>query len=78
MYDEDLPFLTKEVGIYSRILNSFNGSIKDKCVDMVNVHVFVNEISSSSWTKLFGEVGSLQEHELRGNSELIQYISHRN
>ena len=66
-------FLTKEVGNYSRILNMFNGSIKDKCVDMRNVHVFVNESSHSSWTKTFGEVGSLQEHELREISELIQH-----
>ena len=35
---------------------------------MDNVHVF--ESSHSSWTKLFGEPGSLQEHELRGNSKL--------
>ena len=40
---------------------------------MGNVHVFVNESSHSSWTELFGEPGGLQEHELRGNSELIQY-----
>ena len=27
----------------------------------------------SSWTELYDEPGNLQEHELRGNSELIQY-----
>ena len=36
IHDEDLPFLTKEVGNYSRILDIFNGSIKDKCVDLEN------------------------------------------
>ena len=28
-----------------------------------------------SCTELFGEFESLQEHELRGNSELIQYYT---
>ena len=66
-------FLQKEVGNYSMLLNILNGSIEDKCVGMGNVHVFLNESSHSSWTDLFGELGGLQEHELRGNSELIQY-----
>ena len=64
---------TEEVGNSSRLLTILNGSIKDKCVDMVNGHVFVNESSHSSWIELFGDLWGLQEHELRGNSELIQY-----
>ena len=48
MHDEDLPYLAKEVGSYSILLNIFNGSIKDKCVDIGNVHVFVNGSSHSS------------------------------
>ena len=72
IHDEGLPLPTKEVGSYSRMLNIFNGSIK-KWVDMENVHVFVNESSHSSSTELFREHGGLQEKELRGNSELIQY-----
>ena len=77
------PYMTKvfrllqKNEIFCRILFIFMGSNKGKCVDMENVHVFVNESSHSSWTKLFGEPGGLQEHELRGNSELIS-ISHRN
>ena len=27
----------------------------------------------SSWTETFGELGGLQEHELPGNSEFLQY-----
>ena len=73
VHDEGLPFPTKEVGNYSRILNISNGNIKDKCVDKENVHVLVKESSHSSWTEIFGEPGGLQEHELRGNSKLIQY-----
>ena len=46
----------------------FQWKQKKQCVDMGNVHVFVNESSHSSWTELFGEFGDLQEHELRGNS----------
>ena len=53
-------------------------AFQDECVDMMNFHVFVTESSHSSWTELFGELGErLQEHELRGNSELIS-IPHRN
>ena len=37
------------------------------------VHVFVNESRHSSWHELIGDPGGLQEYELRGNSELIQY-----
>ena len=73
IHDEGLPFPTDEVGNYSRILNIFNGSIKDTCVDMVNVHVFVNESSHSSGTKLIRKNGSIQGHEFRGNSEFMQY-----
>ena len=73
LQDEDLPFPTIEVGNNRKILNIFNGSFQDKCVDMGNVHVFVDESSHSSWTELFGEPGGLQEHELRGISELVQY-----
>ena len=40
-----------------------------------NVHVFVNESSHSSWTELYDEPGGLQEHELRGKSDLIQYLT---
>ena len=58
------PFLPK-VGNYSRLLNIFDGIFEDKCADMGNVHVFVNESSHSSWTELFGEFGDLQEHKLR-------------
>ena len=42
---------------------------------MENVHVLVNESSRSSWTELFGKPGGLQEHELRGDWEFLQYHS---
>ena len=56
VHDEDLPVPAKEVGNYSRILNIFNGSIEDK-----NVLIWRMFMSSS-----------MKEHELRGNSELVQ------
>ena len=56
---------SQEVVKYSRLLKILNGRIKDKCVDMGTLHVFVSESSHSFWTELFGEPGSLQEHELR-------------
>ena len=57
IHDEGLPFHAKEVGNYSKVLNICTWSIKDQCVDMGNVHVFVNESSQSSWTIFFGESG---------------------
>ena len=48
-------------------------AVKTKFVDMENVHLFVSEGSHSSGTESFGEPGGLQEHELRRNSELVQY-----
>ena len=62
----------KEFGNHN-LLNICNGSNKDQCIDVGIVHVFINESSHSSWTRLFTEFGSFQEHELRGNSEFIQY-----
>ena len=52
--DEGLPCFAREVGNYSKLPNILTRSIKNKCVDLVNVHVFVNESSHSSWTELFG------------------------
>ena len=53
-------------------------ALKTKCVDLENVHVFVNESSHSSWTELFGEPGGLQEHELQQlileHSEVISFM----
>ena len=73
IHDEGLPLFAKEVGNYSRVLRICIWSFKDLCVDMENIHVFVNESSRSSWTMLSGESGSPQKDELQGNSEFIQY-----
>ena len=40
--------------------------------EAMKTHVFVNESSHASWTKLYREFGSIQEHELRGNSKFVQ------
>ena len=67
-------FLQKKLGITAVHSTFFDGNMKDQCVHVGNVHLFVNESSHSSWTKLlFCEFGDLQEHELRGNWEFIQY-----
>ena len=42
---------------------------------MWNVYVPVDDSSLTSWTRLFGQLGGLQEHELRGDWEFIQYHS---
>ena len=59
-------FLQKTLGITALYSTSFDGSIESKCVDMENVHIFVDESSHSSWAELFDEFGNLQEHEFRG------------
>ena len=51
IHDQDLSVLTKEVGNYSSLLNFF--------VEMVNVHVLVDESSQSSWSELCGKFGDL-------------------
>ena len=48
-------------------------AFKTNRVHMENVHVFVDESSHAYLTELLGEPGVLQEHELRGMSERIQY-----
>ena len=63
--DEGLPVLTKEVGNYSSPLKFVDGRINNKCVDMRNVHVLVDESCRPSWAELCDEFGDQQEHELR-------------
>ena len=68
---------SKEVGNYSKVLSICTWSIKDQCVDMVNVHVFVNESSHSSWTKLFWR--TCESTRTRTSTKFRVYsISHRN
>ena len=62
--DQDLSAPAKEVGNVSRILNFLDASIH-KCVDMENVHVFVDESSHPSWAEYLTNSEDLQEHELR-------------
>ena len=63
----------KEVVNHNGLLNFCNGSNEDQCIDVEIVHIFVSESSHSSWTKLFGNFRSTQEHKLRGSLEFIQY-----
>ena len=56
IHDQDLSDPAKEIRNVSRILKFLNGSIKNKCVDMVYVHVFVDESSHSSWTELLANL----------------------
>ena len=42
----------KNLGIQTKIFNILNGTINNKCVDMGNVHVFVNESSHPSLDRI--------------------------
>ena len=66
-HDKDLTFSAEEVGNYSTFSKA---ALKTKCIGLGNVYDCIDESRHSSWTELFGELGSLQEHEFRGNSEL--------
>ena len=67
----------KKLGTTTGYSTFCNRNNTDQCIDMGIVHVFVNESSHSFWTTLITEFGSIQEHELRWNSEFYS-ISHRN
>ena len=43
IHDKDLSFSAEEVVIYRSIVNVLNGSIEDKCIDLVNVYGFIDE-----------------------------------
>ena len=66
-------FLQKKFGITGGYSSLSMKHWRQKCVNMEIAHVYVTESTHSSWTELFGEPGVLQEHELSGNSELVQY-----
>ena len=67
----------RTAGRYLRTLlvqrDLYGQRLQQQSFKLVNVHVFVNECSHSSWTELFGEPGGVKEHELRGNSEFVRY-----
>ena len=64
IHDEDLPILAKEVGNYSKLLNFLDGSVQNKCVDMGNCHVLVDESSYLIWAELLAECGNLHTQKL--------------
>ena len=70
-------FLPKKSGITAGYSTFSMEASKTKCVDMENVHVFFNESSPSSWTKLFGWI--LKSTRTRTSRKFRAYsISHRN
>ena len=68
VHDQDLSVPARDVGNVSRILDFHDASIQNKCADLENVHVFVDESSHPSWTELPDEFGDLQQHELQKKS----------
>ena len=68
--------LQKKSGITTGYSTCAMEAIKTFCVDMENVHVFVNESSHSSWTELFGELGGSQRTRTSRKFRVYS-ISHR-
>ena len=66
IHDQDFSVPAKEVGNVNKRLNFLDASIQNKCVDMENVNVLVDESRHPSWAELFDEFGNLQEHKIRG------------
>ena len=56
-------FSAKEIGNVSKRGNILNASIQNTCIDMENVHVFVDESRHPSCAELFVEFGDLQEQK---------------
>ena len=66
IHDEGLPTFATEFGNHTTGYST--------CAMEALKRMFMSssmKASHSSWTKLFGESGSLQEHEIQGNSEFI-------
>ena len=73
MHEQDLSVSAKESGNVSKRRNILNASIQNKCLDMENVHVFVDESRHPSWAELFVEFGDPQEQKIRGDLKFVQH-----
>ena len=58
-------FLQRKLGTTTSSSTFLNNCVQNKCIDMGNVHVLVNESFHPSWAELFGECGNMQEHQIR-------------
>ena len=67
IHEQDLSVLAKEIGNVIKRRNILNVSLQNKCIDIGNVHVFVDASRHPSWAELLGEFGDLQEHKIRGD-----------
>ena len=74
MHEQDLSVLAKEVGNVSKRPNFLDASTQHKCIDMENVHVFVDESGHPSWADLSIEFGNLQEHKIRGELKISSIL----
>ena len=74
IHDEDIPLSYKRRWGITVRYSSF--SMEALKTNVLIWRMFMSSSmkgSHSSWTKLSGELGSVQKHEFRENSELIQY-----
>ena len=65
----------EEVGNVCSQRNILNQRIQDKCIDMENVHDFVDESSHLPWARFSEEFWNLQEHKIREHWECVQHYS---
>ena len=72
---KSLPKFAEEVGNYWRIIKIWGRTLEDQCTDVGMIHVILNESSHPSWTELYREYGSVQEHWYWGDPGFIQYHS---
>ena len=63
---------TEEIGKNCNKCYVLNGIIKDKFIDMRNVHGVVDESRHPSWARFSEEFGNLQEHKIREHRENVQ------
>ena len=63
VHEQDLSVSAEEVGNVRNLRNISNVSIQNKCIDMENVHDFVDESRHPSWAELCVEFENLQKHK---------------
>ena len=68
-------FLEKKLGMSASDATILNTSIQDKCIDMGNVHDFVDESRHPPWAEMYVEFGVLQEHAIVDSLENIRLLN---
>ena len=56
IHEQDHSVSAKKIGNVSQRRNVLNASVQNKCIDMRDVHVFVDEIRHPSWGRILSRI----------------------